>query len=367
MAGDLRSTCGASWRVELAHLRRSWLFLALAFVQGMSFLVLVSLFALTGSRAPTALINSDGSPPSLQFIKDLKAAHGSFSIRPMAAGQARSELDAGRIVAIITIPKGFGASVSRGETALLQVDIDNVDTDMTDDLERAVPSAIVLFGNHYHFAGIRVSSTEHDEIPHDTGYIEYLIVSSLALDVLVVAGVVAGAAVAREWESGTAAVWKTTGSATGFVLGKVAAASAVGAAGAVPPLLLVVLAYRVTPVDWGGAIATLAGCCVLFACTGAALGALIKRVVPTAALLFGLAIPLYMDSGALEPERFDGNKIWSLAHLSPLYSVVGVLEDVFHGLHVTPEPVTADVVMMVAWTLAMFITAGWLAGRRLSA
>jgi ABC-2 type transport system permease protein len=366
MGGDLWASGRASWTLEWAHLRRSWVFLALALVQGISFLVLVSLFALTGSRAPTALINADGSAISRQFVQDLKAAHGSFSIRPMTAKQAQSELDAGSIVAIIKIPQGFGTSISHGETALVQVELDNVDTDMTDDIERAVPSAIVLFGDHYHFPGIRVRSVEYDEIHHDTGYIDYLVVSALALDVLVVAGLVAGAAVAREWESGTAMAWKTAGSATGFVLGKVATATVVGAVGIIPPLLLVVLAYGVVPVHWGGAIVTLAGCCVLFACAGAALGALTKRVVPAAALLFGLAIPLYMDSGALEPERFDGNKIWSLAHLSPLYSVVGVLEDAFHGLHVTPEPVAVDAIVMSAWALALFIIAGWLAGRRVS-
>lgn len=365
MRGDLRASCSASWRIEVAHLRRSLLFLVLALVQGMTFLVLVSLFALTGSRAPTALIDSDRTVLSRQFINDLRAAHDSFSIRPMTAEQAQSQLDAGRIVAIIKIPKGFATSITHGQTAAVQVEVDNVDADMTDDIERAVPSAIVLFGDHLDLPGIRARAVERDEIPHDTGYIQYLVVSALALDVLVVAGVVAGSAVAREWESGTAAVWKTAGSATGFMLGKIAAAIVVGAVGILPPLLLVVFAYGVVPLHWGDVIATLFGCCVLFACAGAALGALTKRVVPTAALLFGLAIPLYMDSGALEPERFDGNKIWSLAHLSPLYSVVGVMEDAFHGLHITPEPVAVDAGVMVAWTLAAFITAGWLAGRRL--
>jgi hypothetical protein len=364
MAGDLGASCRASWRIEVAHLLRGWAFLLLALVQGLSFLVLVSLFALTGSKAPTALIDSDRTLLSRELVKDLEAAHGSFSIRPMTDRDARSQLDAGRIVAIITIPKGFGASIAHGTTALVQVEIDNVDADMTDDIQRAVPSAIVIFGDHFHFAGIRARSVEHDEIPYDTGYVGYLVVSALALDVLVVAGVVAASAIAREWEAGTTAVWRTAGSATGFVLGKIAAAVAVGLVGTVPPLLLVVLAYGVVPVHWGETIATLAGCCVLFACAGAALGALTRRVVPAAALLFGLVIPLYMDSGALEPERFDGNKIWALAHLSPLYSVVGLMEYAFHGLHVTPEPVAVDAVMMVAWMLAAFITAAWLAGRR---
>ena len=341
------------------------MFLVLVVLQGTTFLVLVSLFALTGSRAPTAVINSDGSVLSRAFIGDLEAAHDSFSIRSMTPQEARSELDMGRIVAIISIPKGFGESISHGRTALVTVQVDNVDADMTDDIERAVPSAIVLFGDHLHFNGIRARSVEHDEIPHDTGYVQYLVVSALALDILVIAGVVAGSAVAREWETGAAAIWQTAGSASGFILGKVAAASAVGALGTVPPMLLVVFAYGVVPVHWATTVMALAGCCVLCACAGAALGASIKRVVPASALLFGLAIPLYMDSGALEPERFDGNKIWALAHLSPLYSVVGVMEDAFHGLHVTPEPVGIDALIMIAWAVAAFIAACLLASRRL--
>jgi ABC-2 type transport system permease protein len=151
MRGDLTASCSASWRAEVAHLRRSLLFLVLALVQGMTFLVLVSLFALTGSRAPTALIDSDHTPLSREFVNDLRAAHDSFSIRPMTARQAESQLDAARIVAIITIPKGFEASITRGQTAAVQVELDNVDADMTDDIERAVPSAIVIFGDHFGF------------------------------------------------------------------------------------------------------------------------------------------------------------------------------------------------------------------------
>ena len=53
--------------------------------------------------------------------------------------------------------------------------------------------------------------------------------------------------------------------------------------------------------------------------------------------------------------------------LGPLvasYSVVGVMENAFHGLGITPEPVLADAGVMVAWALAAFI-AVWLADRRL--
>jgi len=79
-------------------------------------------------------------------------------------------------------------------------------------------------------------------------------------------------------------------------------------------------------------------------------------------LLFGLAMPLYIDSGALEPTRFDGESIWRMAHLSPIYYAVGVLEWAFHGLRVTPEPIYVDLLVLVATALvAAVLTLGRLA------
>jgi hypothetical protein len=92
MAGDLPASFRASWRVELGHLRRSWVFLALALLQGLSFLVLVSLFGLTGSRAPTALVDSDQTAISRQFVDDLRdvsSARGLFRI----SGRCRLRTD----------------------------------------------------------------------------------------------------------------------------------------------------------------------------------------------------------------------------------------------------------------------------------
>jgi hypothetical protein len=83
--------------------------------------------------------------------------------------------------------------------------------------------------------------------------------------------------------------------------------------------------------------------------------------------VFGLSLPLYLDSGALEPERFDGNTIWTLAHFSPVYYAVGVLEDAVHGLQVTPESTQVDALAMAMWALAAVLLAGFLAQRRFSA
>jgi len=52
----------ASAALELAHLKRNRAFVALTALAAVSFLVMVSLFGLTGAYAPVALINQDGGP-----------------------------------------------------------------------------------------------------------------------------------------------------------------------------------------------------------------------------------------------------------------------------------------------------------------
>jgi hypothetical protein len=65
----------ASARLEFEQLNRSRVLVALVIFEAITFLVLVSLFGLTGSRAPTALINRDGGPLARSFIRNLEAAH----------------------------------------------------------------------------------------------------------------------------------------------------------------------------------------------------------------------------------------------------------------------------------------------------
>jgi hypothetical protein len=46
-----------------------------------------------------------------------------------------------------------------------------------------------------------------------------------------------------------------------------------------------------------------------------------------------------------------------IAHLSPVYYAVGVLEWAFHGLRVTPEPIYVDLLVLVAIALlSMYLT-----------
>jgi ABC-2 type transport system permease protein len=343
----------ATARLDLLRLARSRTVVVLTVLEAVTFLVLVSLFGITGSRAPTALVDEDGGPYAQLLASDLAAAHESFALQRMNADDAASALRDGQVTAVITIPANFTEEVNAGNTVAIPLDVDNVNVDLTDDVQRALPSAIAAFGHHLHLPQLRVSVQEADAFPHDTGYIPYLTVSALALDALVVAATLAAIMVARDGEVRTARVWRTSpASAAAVLAGRLGATAAVSLLAVAIAVACVVAGYRVgVQHPWEMAAGVLA-CVVIFTCVGAWIGAALRRTIAVVPLVFGLALPLWVDSGATEPARFDGEVIFWLAHASPVYYAVGLLEHAFHGLHVTPEPLWVDTLALLGFAAA---------------
>jgi hypothetical protein len=141
------------------------------------------------------------------------------------------------------------------------------------------------------------------------------------------------------------------------IAGKVAASSAVAIAAVVLATAVVVLGYGTVPAHPAGAALGLVVAIVSFVCMGICTGAFVRRTLVVVPLIFGLAMPLFIDSGALEPTRFDGETVWWLAHLTPLYWVVGWLEWAFFDLRVTPEPAWLDLAVTLALGAIAFVVA----------
>ncbi|HYA99109.1 MAG TPA: ABC transporter permease [Ktedonobacteraceae bacterium] len=347
-----------SFRAELLQIFRSRLFVALTAVLAVTFLFLVSLFGLTGSRAPTAIVTEDHGTYAREFIAQLAETHHSFDIRPMDQASALAALHSGKLVAIITLPQDFSYAIAHGQQTSLRVAVDNVNTDMTDDIQRALPSAIVAFGRQLKLPDIRLQVTEIDLIDHDTGFIPYMIVSGLALDAFVIAGILSAMAVAREYETGTIKMLAVAPVHPLLsIMGRVFATATISCAAMVFPVALAIFGFNIKPLYPFEMVGVILLCIALFSCIGVALGALLKRTLPVCSLIFGLALPLYLMSGSLEPQRFDGNLIWIVAHVSPVYYPVGLLEQAFHGLQVTPEPVCVDFVALLGWAAATLVLA----------
>jgi hypothetical protein len=348
----------ASLAIEASALVAQRAFVALTAIAAVSFLVLVSLFGLTGAYAPVALIDRDHGPMARAFVESLERAHHSFALKSMTVEDADIALRSGRLVGIMTIPEGFSDQIARGHTVPIDLRIDNVNRDMTEDVQRALPAAIVDFGRRQQFPGLTTRMAEHDVLPHDTGFIPYLVASGLALDAMVLAGVLGAMATAREWERRTVTFLRLAPASRAIVLaGKLSASALAAFAALLLALLTIVTVYRVVPISPLTTVVALGACVVIFTALGACLGAFVKRTLAAVPLVFGLAMPFYVISGSLEPIRFDGNIIWAAAHASPVYYAVGVLEWAFHGLHVTPEPIYADLLVLVSLAaIAMLLT-----------
>ncbi len=352
------TSIAGGFRAELIQLSRSRLFLFLVTLQAIAFLLLVSLFGLTGSRAPIAVVSNDAGNYAKEFISTLASTHHSFRIEPMSSEAAACSIKSGNIVAVITIPSDFSQSVLYFKPATIRVDVDNIDTDMTEDVQRALPSAIVSFGRKIGTPDIRLRVNETDLIGHDTDFIPYLVVSGLVLDAFVIAAILSAMTVAREFERRTVMLLITSPVHPMMpLIGRIAATNLVASAAMVVPALVVVYGYHIHPLHPIASVFSLFVCTCIFSCIGVALGAWIKRTVPVAALVMGLSLPIYVCSGSLEPARFDGYKIWFSAHLTPVYYAVGIVQDSFHGLHVTPESVATDAFALVGWAAASLAVA----------
>jgi uncharacterized protein YjbI with pentapeptide repeats/ABC-type transport system involved in multi-copper enzyme maturation permease subunit len=219
----------------------------------------------------------------------------------------------------------------------------------------------VVFGKQHRFPGIRVQETEVDLIAHDTGFIPYLVVSALALDAFIIASLLSAMAVAREFEIKTIKLLAVAPVHPLLpLLGRMLATDTIAIVAMTVPVALAIFGYHIVPLHPLEVVGVMLLCVAIFGCIGVAIGALLKRTFPVVSLIFGLGFPLYLVSGSLEPQRFDGNLIWIIAHLSPVYYAVGILEQAFHGLQVTPEPVWVNFMALFGWAVLTLLLAGML-------
>ncbi len=330
------------WLAMLAQLKafkRAPMTTVLAVVLPVNLLLLLSLFALTGYNAPTALVVQEDTPLARAYVDALRDSYNSFELRPMDIETARRQLLAARLVAIIEIPPGFEAGVRAGRTVPVNLTVDNVNLDLTEDVRRAVPAAAAIFAERQGFPEVRLVANLVNVLAKDTGYVEYLGVSAIALAACIAGGVLGGTVTARDWETGVARLLLLgpRGPAPALA-GRLAAAGLVGVGAGVLTALIVWFGYGVTPHHPIEAAIAIVATVAASTALGGLVGARVRRVLPIAPLLVGATLPFYLDSGALEPQRFDGEWMFAVAHLSPAYYGVGVIEHAFHGLVVTPEP-----------------------------
>ena len=210
-------------RSDLTRWRRSPALVAATLIPatGMSLTVLALTFAV--GRQPVALVREGYGPVSERVVEILRQSDG-FFLRERTPEQAADDLKNQWVCAVITIPKNFDGVVVKGH-AELEVRINNVDLDFSDDIRRSVSEAVVMIdapglaslgeeedsvaparerapGNVGGINPYRVEVVETDLRRPDVSFLAYQMVPVLALLALTAGALVTALSIAGDRESG---------------------------------------------------------------------------------------------------------------------------------------------------------------------
>lgn len=318
-------------------------------------LILMSLFVLGGSNAPTAVVMHDNGPLAQQFYTAMSHAH-SFRLQQASAADAEQLMQIGQIVAVVTIPADFDARVRANQPVQVDVQVNNLNTDFTNDIRRAVPLSITSFYGKAFPNVVTITTSEHDFYSQDTDYIPYLAVSILVIGLVIGGLLQSGTASAREWEHETVKeLLLSPASRWAIITGKMLGAFVMSLGAVIVVLFVLTVIIGVHPDHWNEVIGFNLLCLIIFIALGTLLGTLLKSRQPVTALSFGTAIPLFFLSGAFGPISFDTPATQFLAQIFPVYYAIVLEQHAFHNFKLNTLGVGGNVLVLCGYALGLLL------------
>jgi ABC-2 type transport system permease protein len=320
-------------------------------------LILMSLFVLAGSNAPTAVVMGEQGPYAQAFYDAMSHAH-SFRLQQASAAEAHNLINAGQIVAVVTIPPDFDARIQANQPVQIDVEVNNLNTDFTNDIRRAVPLSITSFYAKAFPNVVTITAQEQDLYPQDTDYVPYLGVSILVIALMIGGLLQAGIGSAREWENATIKEMLLSPASRWAIMGgKMLGAGLISLGSTALVLAVLILAVGVVPVHLSEALAVTLLILVIFIALGTLLGTLLKQRQPVLAIAFGTSIPLFFLSGAFGPISFTTPIIQALAKIFPVYYAIVVEQHSFHGFTLNTYGLAGNLLILGGYAIALMALA----------
>lgn len=295
-----------------------------------SYFFLLMLFILSADQAPTAVVMQENGPYA-QMLYDAMANAHSFALRQTSAAEAERLIDSGSIVAVVTIPANFDSAIANDQPVDVGVRINNLDTDFTADIRRAVPLSITSFYAHARPQLVTVTSQENDLYAHDTGYVPYIGVSILVCGLIIGGTIQSGTSWAREWEGQTMKeLLLSPASRWSLFLGKMLGSLLLAMAPAALVFLVLIGALGTWPVHWFEMLAYTLLTLLIFSTLGTLLGTVARQSRHVVTLCLGSLVPLFFVSGPLGPVTFSTRAIQVIASLSPASYAIAGEQHAFH-------------------------------------
>jgi len=312
------------WVIFKKDLRVWWrnrLNIVVSILPVLTILLINGLFAVAVGRGPVALVTLDQGPKG-QEMRQIFHQANLFLITDATPQQAQALLKNVQVGAVITIPADFTQRVAAHEPSPVDVTVNNLNLDITNDIRRAVPDVITQF---YQAQGsqspIKVTLHEQDLRHRDVTNFQYNVVPMLVL-LLMVSGLVnSSTATAREWETRTIKELLLAPVArSAIITGKVLA-------GFIATVLLGFLIFGLSAAldwtrpagwQWLPSLLVLALVALLGTGLGVAFGATLQRlqVVATGSIL--VAFYLFFLAGGIGVLAFEPSWLQNIAAYNPL-------------------------------------------------
>jgi ABC-type transport system involved in multi-copper enzyme maturation permease subunit len=326
--------------------------------------LLMSLFVLAGGNAPTAVVMQDTGPYAQKFYQSMSTAH-SFTLQKMSASQASNLMQGGHIVALVTIPLDFDQRVQQRQPVKINVQINNLNTDFTNDIRRALPLSITSFYARAFPDVVRIVPKESDAYAQDTDYIPYLTVSIMIIGMLFGGVVNAGTSMSREWEMATMKeLLLSPASRWAIVTGKMLGSFVINAVSTGIVLAVLILVIGVHPVNWGEVIGFSVLDLIIFIAWGTFLGTIFKQRKAVVVLALGVSFPLFFLSGPFGPISFSIPLIQFIAKIFPVYYAIVLQQHAFHNFNLNTYGVGINALILGGYTLVLILLAAFALRRR---
>jgi ABC-2 type transport system permease protein len=318
-----------------------------------NYLIMMSLFVLAGSHAPTAVVMQDHGPYARQFVTAMRDAR-SFRLDIETAAQARAQMRQGTLVAVVTIPADFDRAVAHRQAVRVPVTINNLDEDLTDDADRAMLAADTIFYAHADPGAVSIVAREHDAYSGGTtGYIPFLAISVVVIALMVSGLLQAGNAAAREFEAGTVTeLLLAPAGRWPVLLGRMLGAFTVALPAAAVVLGVVVFVAGDRPAS----LLLVAGTCLLtlavFVAAGTALGLLVKDRGTLTVLTRAIPVPLFFLSGVFGAVTYQTRAVQLIADVLPIHYAIVLEQFAFRRFRTGTLPLPDDALILAAYLAA---------------
>jgi ABC-2 type transport system permease protein len=357
----------AAWVIMAKDLRvwlRQPVTIAATFVPPLVFLLIQALGAVAVGRSPVALVVQDSGPQGIRIAQAFRDADV-FRLQEVDAARARILLHDLAVVAVITVPADFSQRLQDHQGTTVNVTVNNLNLDFTNDIRRAVPDAIArYYGAQGDSSPVKITMDEHDMRPRDIELFQYAVLPTIVL-LLTISGLISGGiAAAREWGSFTIKELLLSPSpAASIIAGKVLAGVVTSFALGTLVLLAAFGLGWIYPrgIYWLDMLLVVALVALFGASLGVAFGALLRSITPVTAVSINVALYAFFLAGGIGVLAFEPQWLQAIAAFVPLtYGIHALQMALFYN---SADLLGRDVLVLALSSLAA-LALGTVAVRR---